>query len=275
MELRDVADIVIDDMQAYLFAASRFLRLFDFRCVQQRPIWLKKLESCCVGAVTLVTSFSLAWSLRNSTAKKGKQMVNYSPVVNVPAKKLIESSEFEALVTLNVDEKKSLPRIEFFASPDAFEAYQASPILQFQNTITAPAPGVAFVVDVPCVEAFAKHVLPLCKKINCNSLFFYDESKGEYVRVMNDEAEEAADELEAEFENFIDSGAWQDPSVTIVDCEDLWTIEELKSLYVPGMDMEDFEKAVISAQNSAESNDYKVWGIPYGMIQDAFDEVAY
>ena len=78
-----------------------------------------------------------------------------------------------------------------------------------------------------------------------------------------------------EFENFIDSGAWQDPSVTIVDCEDLWTIEELKSLYVPGMDMEDFEKAVISAQNSAESNDYKVWGIPYGMIQDAFDEVAY
>lgn len=197
-------------------------------------------------------------------------MARSSQVTNVEAKELIDSHEMEALVTFNLDQESALPRIDFFRSPHIFWVYQEPPTLQFRYSIFNGGAQVGFVVDIKAVEAFAKQMLPLCRKINNNSVFTYDHSNNVFVRTMNSAAEDAAEELEMEFENFMKEGSWSDQDVIIVDCEDHWVLEEMTKLYSSGMSFDDFEQAVVTAQEAEETDNFKILGVPCSMIQDVF-----
>ncbi|MCA0858788.1 hypothetical protein [Phaeobacter italicus] len=209
--------------------------------------------------------------LKIKTAMKVKGIARSSQVTNVEAKELIDSLETEALVTFNLDQERVLPRIDFFRSPHIYRVYQEPPTLQFRRSIFNYGAQVGFVVDINAVEAFAKQMLPLCREINNNSVFTYDHSNNVFVRIMNGAAEEAAEELEMEFGNFVAEDSWSDQDVDIVDCEDHWALEEMTKLYSSGMSYNDFERAVAAAQETEETDNFKILGVPYGMIQEAFD----
>jgi|GEM_PF-6731942 len=197
--------------------------------------------------------------------------MEHTSTTNVSRNEFVESDDYFALVTLNLYEDSSLARIEFFASEHNNFIYKAPPVFQHRYKITGDVEGVAFVVDISRVDDFAQEIKPICEAINLNSEFVFDERNGYYIRQMNDVANDLADELTHTFAGFIDSGDWQDSSVTIVDTSDFWTHEALLEIYRPNMSFEDFEQAVISAQTVAESDTFKIHGVAYGMIGDAFD----
>lgn len=196
----------------------------------------------------------------------------HSEITNVTKYELVEGHDFSALVTLNVDRHSSLPRIEFFTSEHVRGVYQAPPVLQLRYTIQSDAPGVAFVVDIPRVEAFARGVGALCANINLDSEFTFDEGNGLFIRNLTQDAEEVVDELTMLFENFIESEEWKDASVELMDTEDFWTEDELIALHRPDMTLEEFEAAVISAQEAADTRTFKVVGVAFRMIEDAFEK---
>nr|WP_321508777.1 hypothetical protein [uncultured Celeribacter sp.] len=196
----------------------------------------------------------------------------HSEITNVTKYGLVEGHDFSALVTLNVDRHSLLPRIEFFTSEHAYAVYQAPPVLQLRYTIQSDAPGVAFVVDIPRVEAFARETEALCVDINLHSEFIFDERNGVFIRHLTEYAEDVVDELTSLFESFIESEEWKDASVELMDTEDFWTEDELIALHRPDMTLEEFEAAVISAQEAADTRTFKVVGVAYGMIEDAFEK---
>ncbi|PXW82944.1 hypothetical protein BZA02_102267 [Ruegeria sp. P4] len=196
----------------------------------------------------------------------------HSEITNVTKHELVEGHDFSALVTLNVDRHSSLPRIEFFTSEHVCGVYQAPRVLQLRYIIQSDAPGVAFVVGIPRVEAFAREVEALCVGINLHSEFIFDEGNGVFIRHLTQDAEDGVDELTMLFENFIESEEWQDASVELMDTEDFWTEDELFALHRPDMTLEEFEAAVIAAQEAADTRKFKVVGVAYGMIEDAFEK---
>ena len=198
-----------------------------------------------------------------------------STITNVAPKKIVSpSSPTDGVhVVLNVFKFDNVPGVDFFASKHAFAAYKTPPTLQLTTSICSDGHDFGFAVSIESVEKFAKSVEHLCKKINENSDFEYDDRQNTVVRTLNDEAEEARDALQEAFGAFIESDDFIDTDVEVVDCEDFWTLETLKALYEPGMSDEQFAEAILKAQTEAEKEDFRILGDPSYLIDEALGEL--
>lgn len=177
-------------------------------------------------------------------------------------------------VVLNVFKWSNNLEIAFYSSRHVWGVYQSPPTLQLTSSVCLDAPEYGFAVDAKSIEKFAKSNEHFCRTINENSEFEYDEHQNATVRTMNELAEEALEDLEAAFEEYLESFEFVDHGVEVLDCEDFWTPEALRALFEPWMDYDDFEFAVSEAQKQAQNEDLHILGeLPECVIEEVFVEL--
>lgn len=176
-------------------------------------------------------------------------------------------------VYLFVNRDISRCSIRFFYSVNDWGTYKSPPTLTLEEYFSNGADNFGFVVDENAVDAFVESVKHLVRKINDNSEYEYDEGPDADVRYLNEDGEDAVEELKQEFEAFVENGDFIDDGVLVVDCEDYWDSEKFEEIYRPGMSYEEFEAAAELAQEEAEEDNFRILGFAEHLVSDAFEEL--
>lgn len=195
------------------------------------------------------------------------------PNTNAKKGKVIEPSDPNdgVYITLNIYIECATPDILFFSSRHADAATQPYSVVQFTWEFAAGPVAFGVAVDARKVDEFASSLEPLAERINNGSTLGSDDPWT--ARELDDDAEEALEEVERAFEEFMESGEWIDEDIVVIDTTEFWHVEKFREVVKIGVSYE--EAVEIAERVEREEGNYNYRILSDGgevIVDEYFDE---